>query len=196
MLRGDLGFDGVVISDDLGGARQVAASPPAARRCGSSPPAATSCSPSTPTTLPAMYRAVLHRARDRREASAPRSRPRRSGSSPPSSARACSTSGTGGRGYLPATHGGQAGRHVGQGRARAPDHLHVRAPGERRARTSCGCGRRRTARTPIEAYSLDGQPEEPLPQLAAGPVRQLAGPARLPREGRPSSTSPSAWSPT
>ena len=39
-------------------------------------------------------------------------------------------------------------------------------------------------RTPIEAYSLEVVAEEPLPQLAAGPVRQLAGPAGLPREDR------------
>ena len=39
-------------------------------------------------------------------------------------------------------------------------------------------------RTPIDAYSLEILPEEPLPELAAGPVRQLGGPDRLPREGQ------------
>ena len=36
-------------------------------------------------------------------------------------------------------------------------------------------------RTPILAYSLRVQPDDALPQLAAGPVRQLPGAARLPQ---------------
>ena len=43
-------------------------------------------------------------------------------------------------------------------------------------------------RTPVTAYSLRVTPGRPLPQLAAGPVRQPPGPAGLPRARRPSST--------
>ena len=48
--------------------------------------------------------------------------------------------------------------HVDQGRARAPDHLRLRAPGERRAaRGPAAAGAAR--RTPIEAYSLTVSPK-------------------------------------
>jgi len=63
MLRGDLGFGGVVVSDDLADARQVASWAPGARavrflRAGGDLVLAVD-----PGTLPAMYDAVLHRAR-------------------------------------------------------------------------------------------------------------------------------------
>ena len=75
------------------------------------------------------------------------------------------------------------------------NHLRVRPPGD-------GHPARRAAAAGAALPDADrgvlarGQPEEPLHQLAAGPVRQLGGPARLPREDRRRSRSPSAWSPT
>ncbi|MCW2532543.1 MAG: Beta-N-acetylhexosaminidase [Blastococcus sp.] len=48
LLHGRLGFDGVVISDDLGNARAVADVPPGSARSGSSRRAAPWCSPWTP----------------------------------------------------------------------------------------------------------------------------------------------------
>lgn len=64
MLRGDLGFDGVVISDDLGGAVQVAAIPPGRRAVRFLAAGGDVVLTVHPQTLPAMYRAVLARARD------------------------------------------------------------------------------------------------------------------------------------
>ena len=64
MLRGDLGFDGVVISDDLSDARQVidiAAGQRAVRFIGAGGDIVLLVHPQT---LPTMYRAVLERARD------------------------------------------------------------------------------------------------------------------------------------
>ena len=63
MLRGDLGFDGVVISDDLGGARQVAAWSPGQRALRFIDAGGDLVLTVDPTVLPAMYRAVLTRAR-------------------------------------------------------------------------------------------------------------------------------------
>lgn len=63
ILRGDLGFDGVVISDDLGNAKQVAAVPAgrrATRFLGAGGDLVLTVSAAR---LPAMYRAVLARAR-------------------------------------------------------------------------------------------------------------------------------------
>ena len=48
---------------------------------------------------------------------------------------------------------------------------------------SSGCGPRRTAARGSQLFAED-QPAQPLPQLAAGPARQLAGAGRLPRAGR------------
>ena len=50
MIRHDLGFSGVVISDDLGNAKQVRHGLPARGRSTSSRPEATSSSPSTPAS--------------------------------------------------------------------------------------------------------------------------------------------------
>ena len=63
MLRGDLGFDGVVISDDLARARQVARFTPAARALRFLGAGGDMVLSVDPGPVPAMYRAVLHRAR-------------------------------------------------------------------------------------------------------------------------------------
>jgi beta-N-acetylhexosaminidase len=62
MLRGDLGFRGVVISDDLARAEQVAAVPPAARAIRFLRAGGDLILIVDPDPLPAMYGAVLHRA--------------------------------------------------------------------------------------------------------------------------------------
>jgi beta-N-acetylhexosaminidase len=62
MLRGDLGFRGVVISDDLGNARQVAAWPPGVRAVRFLGAGGDLVLTVNPATLPAMYRAVRDRA--------------------------------------------------------------------------------------------------------------------------------------
>ncbi len=63
MLRGDLGFDGVVISDDLARARQVARFPPAERALRFIGAGGDVVLTVDPAPLPAMYRAVLGKAR-------------------------------------------------------------------------------------------------------------------------------------
>lgn len=63
VLRGDLGFDGVVISDDLGGAQQVAGFTPAGRALRFIGAGGDVVLTVHPDTLPAMYDAVLDRAR-------------------------------------------------------------------------------------------------------------------------------------
>ena len=63
MLRGDLGFDGVVISDDLAGAQQVARTPPGERAARFVAAGGDLVLTVHPDALPAMYAAVLHRAR-------------------------------------------------------------------------------------------------------------------------------------
>jgi beta-N-acetylhexosaminidase len=63
ILRGDLGFRGVVISDDLGSARQVAAWRPGARAVAFLRAGGDLVLTVDPTTLPAMYDAVLARAK-------------------------------------------------------------------------------------------------------------------------------------
>lgn len=63
MLRGDLGFDGVVISDDLGGARQVAAWSPGQRALRFIDAGGDLVLTVDPTVVPARSRAVLTRAR-------------------------------------------------------------------------------------------------------------------------------------
>ncbi|KQW47830.1 hypothetical protein ASC77_15520 [Nocardioides sp. Root1257] len=63
MLRRDLGFDGVVISDDLGGARQVAGVSQGQRAVRFVAAGGDVVLTVHPGTLPAMYRAVLQRAR-------------------------------------------------------------------------------------------------------------------------------------
>jgi beta-N-acetylhexosaminidase len=65
MLRGDLGFDGVVISDDLAHARQVAGIPPALRALRFVAAGGDVVLTVDPAPLPAMYGAVLGRARER-----------------------------------------------------------------------------------------------------------------------------------
>jgi beta-N-acetylhexosaminidase len=63
MLRGDLGFDGLVVSDDLGSARQVSAwsaGERALRFLGAGGDLVLTVDPGT---VPAMYGAVLGRAR-------------------------------------------------------------------------------------------------------------------------------------
>lgn len=63
VLRGDLGFDGVVISDDLGNARQVSGYPPgdrATRFVGSGGDIVLTVNPAV---VPEMYAALLNRAR-------------------------------------------------------------------------------------------------------------------------------------
>lgn len=62
MLRGDLGFDGVVISDDLGNARQVARWGPGKRALLFLRAGGTMVLTVNPATLPAMYDAVLAKA--------------------------------------------------------------------------------------------------------------------------------------
>jgi beta-N-acetylhexosaminidase len=64
MLRGDLGFEGVVISDDLGGAEQVARIPQAQRAVRFVAAGGDVVLTVHPGTLPSMYRAVLARARE------------------------------------------------------------------------------------------------------------------------------------
>jgi beta-N-acetylhexosaminidase len=66
MLRGDLGFDGVVISDDLARARQVAAVPPAARALRFIGAGGDIVLTVDHDPLPAMYAALLDRAQDSR----------------------------------------------------------------------------------------------------------------------------------
>lgn len=63
MLRGDLGFRGVVISDDLARAQQVAAVPPAARAVRFLRAGGDLVLIVDPDPLPAMYDAVLTKAR-------------------------------------------------------------------------------------------------------------------------------------
>jgi beta-N-acetylhexosaminidase len=63
VLRGDLGFRGVVISDDLGNARQVAAWPPGVRAVRFLGAGGDLVLTVNPATLPAMYHAVRDRAR-------------------------------------------------------------------------------------------------------------------------------------
>ncbi|MDF1604277.1 glycoside hydrolase family 3 N-terminal domain-containing protein [Nocardioides sp. YIM 152315] len=65
MLRGDLGFDGVVISDDLAHARQVAGIAPAQRALRFIAAGGDMVLTVDAAPLPAMYGAVLSRARDR-----------------------------------------------------------------------------------------------------------------------------------
>jgi beta-N-acetylhexosaminidase len=65
MLRGDLGFGGVVISDDLGQARQVAAIRPGARAVRFIGAGGDLVLTVDPGPLPAMYDAVLRRAQHR-----------------------------------------------------------------------------------------------------------------------------------
>jgi len=62
MLRGDLGFRGVVISDDLGDARQVSPWSPGARAVNFIRAGGDLVLTVDPSTVPAMYAAVLHRA--------------------------------------------------------------------------------------------------------------------------------------
>jgi beta-N-acetylhexosaminidase len=64
VLRGDLGFDGVVISDDLGGAQQVATFTPAGRALRFIGAGGDVVLTVHTDVLPAMYDAVLDRARD------------------------------------------------------------------------------------------------------------------------------------
>ena len=63
MLRGDLGFDGVVVSDDLANARQVAPWTPAARAIKFLVAGGDLVLTVDPTKLPAMYAGVLARAK-------------------------------------------------------------------------------------------------------------------------------------
>lgn len=63
VLRGDLGFTGVVISDDLGNAAQVAAWSPGSRAVRFVAAGGDLVLTVDPTVLPAMYGAVLARAR-------------------------------------------------------------------------------------------------------------------------------------
>jgi beta-N-acetylhexosaminidase len=63
ILRGDLGFDGVVVSDDLAHARQVAAVPPAERALRFLRAGGDLVLSVDPAPVPAMYGAVLRRAR-------------------------------------------------------------------------------------------------------------------------------------
>ncbi|MFC7495340.1 MULTISPECIES: glycoside hydrolase family 3 N-terminal domain-containing protein [unclassified Nocardioides] len=65
MLRGDLGFDGVVISDDLAHALQVTGIPPAQRAVRFLAAGGDLVLTVDAAPLPAMYAAVLDRARDR-----------------------------------------------------------------------------------------------------------------------------------
>jgi beta-N-acetylhexosaminidase len=63
MVRGDLGFKGVVISDDLGNAKQVAAWSPGSRALRFVIAGGDMVLTVNPTLLPAMYDAVLAKAR-------------------------------------------------------------------------------------------------------------------------------------
>ena len=63
MLRGDLGFGGVVVSDDLANARQVAGWRPGVRAVRFLGAGGDLVLTVNPSTLPAMYDAVVHRAR-------------------------------------------------------------------------------------------------------------------------------------
>jgi beta-N-acetylhexosaminidase len=65
VLRADLGFRGVVISDDLGNARQVAGFPAGARAVRFLAAGGDLVLTVNPATLPAMHRAVLQRTRSR-----------------------------------------------------------------------------------------------------------------------------------
>lgn len=62
MVRSDLGFKGVVISDDLGAAKQVSAWTPRSRAVDFIAAGGNMVLTVTPTVLPAMYQAVLIRA--------------------------------------------------------------------------------------------------------------------------------------
>jgi beta-N-acetylhexosaminidase len=62
MLRGDLGFHGVVVSDDLANARQVSPWRPGARAVKFLAAGGDLVLAVTPTVLPAMYRAVVTKA--------------------------------------------------------------------------------------------------------------------------------------
>jgi beta-N-acetylhexosaminidase len=62
VLRGDLGFDGVVMSDDLANAQQVARWSPGVRAVRFVAAGGDLVLAVDPRTLPAMYAAVLHRA--------------------------------------------------------------------------------------------------------------------------------------
>lgn len=64
LLRGDLGFGGVVISDDLAHAKQVGALPPAERALRFLAAGGDLVLSVDPAPVPAMYRAVLARARE------------------------------------------------------------------------------------------------------------------------------------
>ena len=66
MLRGDLGFRGVVISDDLARAKQVASFSPAARALQFIGAGGDIVLTVDHDPLPAMYGAVLDRARNRK----------------------------------------------------------------------------------------------------------------------------------
>ena len=63
VLRGDLGFDGVVVSDDLANAQQVARWTPGARAVKFLAAGGDLVLTVNPETLPAMYTAVLRRAK-------------------------------------------------------------------------------------------------------------------------------------
>ena len=63
MLRGDLGFDGVVISDDLANAQQVARFSPGARAVRFIRAGGDLVLSVDPAPVPEMYAAVLRRAR-------------------------------------------------------------------------------------------------------------------------------------
>jgi beta-N-acetylhexosaminidase len=63
MVRGDLGFTGVIVSDDLGTARQVARWSPGARALKFLRAGGDMVLTVDPSVLPAMYHAVLDEAR-------------------------------------------------------------------------------------------------------------------------------------
>ena len=67
MLRGDLGFKGVVISDDLAHAEQVARVPAGERAARFLAAGGDVVLTVDPAVLPEMYRTVLHRARTNRK---------------------------------------------------------------------------------------------------------------------------------
>lgn len=64
MIRGDLGFDGVVLSDDLGAAKEVESVPPAQRALDFLLAGGDVVVTATPSVLPEMTHAVLSRAQD------------------------------------------------------------------------------------------------------------------------------------